>query len=510
MQPGTNPFGEESCEAERSRYASDYPTHYFHETPFNEPAMAPRSYLFVGRRGAGKTSLVAFFEFQSACSDFAARITGARATDLGAPRNYFAKIAELAVRVSADRDDAIDKTADLWTYSLWQALFTFLRNEANNISLARECQHIHNPRELLPELLHQLAARGGGLHEHLNRTLHSANFLNTIATVKEQTAKRPVIISVDVLEHYQLTNEGQMRALAALIQAASVFDVNYSPHGIFVKLFVPAEIFPHLTELVVLNPGKVVRNPVYLHWRPKDLMRLACWRFYQQLTQTQLLPKGFTEPDWTRPRNVRDALWDPFFGSELVNGIGLSEDSAAYVLRHTQLRPRQLIRLCNRMAERAAAFPRCSPREIVASIASIERELAMEVINSYSRIYPTVDQIVQALHGLPMTFRGSELDRVAKRAAHAWTHDHNQLDFRRLVAELGIVGRVRQRGRKGAVEIVEVDFEYFLPDRIDLNERDECAIHPMFFARLGTQRQNLIVYPFPEGAELGTEETAMS
>lgn len=503
--PGSNPFGEASCEAERTRYESDYPTHYFHETPFNEPAMSPGTYLFIGRRGAGKTSLVSFFDFQSSCGDFKARIPQGRSVCVGTPSAYFPKVAELALAASTDGDDAIMKIADVWTFLVWQVIFTHLRNEAGNINLARECPHVHSAAELLPELLDALNRRSN-LFDHVSRQLRSERFLNTVATVHEVTQKRPLIVSVDVLEHYQLSNEGQMRALAGLIQSASAFETVHSRYKLFSKVFVPAEIFPHLAELIVLNPGKVIRNPVYLHWRPKDLLRLVCWRFFQRLAEKQLLPKDFVEPDWTRPRAVREALWDPFFGRELVNGIGLRENTAAYVLRHTQLRPRQLVRLCNSIADRATQFPRFAGPEVVTAIASFERELAREVINSYSRVYPSVDQIVQALNGLPATFRGSELDRVAKRASHAWgpSAQHSSLDFRRLVAELGIVGRIRRKTDSG---IVEADFEYFLPDRLDLNERDDCAIHPMFYARLTTGRQNVIVYPFPDGEDLGLPDS---
>ena len=50
-----------------------------------------------------------------------------------------------------------------------------------------------------------------------------------------------------------------------------------------------AEVFPHLKEEVILNPLKSVRNEVYMHWRPKDLMRLISWRFYNYLEALDLL-----------------------------------------------------------------------------------------------------------------------------------------------------------------------------------------------------------------------------
>ena len=99
-----------------------------------------------------------------------------------------------------------------------------------------------------------------------------------------------------------------------------------------------------------------------------------------------------------------------------------------------------------------------------------------------------------------MTFRGNELDKVAPRAAHAWSEKerYSSFEFRRIVSELGIVGRVRQKGvAAGQVEIVDADFEYATEHRLALHEQDECAIHPMFYGRLATTLSRKVVYPFP-------------
>lgn len=101
-----------------------------------------------------------------------------------------------------------------------------------------------------------------------------------------------------------------------------------------------------------------------------------------------------------------------------------------------------------------------------------------------------------------MTFQGKFLDQVAKRSASSWPEKTYSLtQFRKLVAELGIVGRVRG-GLNRSAQFVEVDFEYFTEGRLELNDQDDCAIHPMFYKRLNVALQDRIVLPFPDHSDL--------
>lgn len=42
---------------------------------------------------------------------------------------------------------------------------------------------------------------------------------------------------------------------------------------------------------------------------------------------------------WNDHNEVREKMWNPYFGNSLRNDRGLSELSFPYVLRHTQMRP---------------------------------------------------------------------------------------------------------------------------------------------------------------------------
>jgi hypothetical protein len=264
-----------------------------------------------------------------------------------------------------------------------------------------------------------------------------------------------------------------------------------------------AEVFPYIKEEVVLNTLKFVRHPLHLHWRPKDLMRLICWRFQWYLEATGKAATRSRDVRWDDHGDVLRNVWERYFSPVLVNRRGVLERTFPYVLRHTQLRPRQLIVLCNSIARRATDsrdFPRFASEHIVGAITAGEHALADEVINSYSSVFKNVGRIVECLTSLPPVFKGSALDKHAKFSAAYWPNGgYSPNAFRQLVAQLGIVGRVRSTSSAG---VIEADFEYSEEWRLPLLVEDECVIHPMFYKRLRVDATKApLMYPFPDHEE---------
>jgi hypothetical protein len=322
----------------------------------------------------------------------------------------------------------------------------------------------------------------------LERIVDEANLGRAKQAVLAIALRRPIIVALDTLEQYDIENEALMNAVAALVEYASDFNDDYATSHLHLKVFMAGEVFPYLLESVLLNPGKSVNHPVYLLWRPKDLLRLIGWRLYRYLEVNNRLPRQIVgKVNWENDDDVLEKVWVPHFGRFLTNKRGHTEDTWPYVLRHTQMRPRQLIFMCNTIANRAmrdGAFPQMTPDNIRDGVHEAELDLATEILNSYSSIYsPNVARIVTAgLQKMPMFFDGNELDRRARQSAPEWTKNYSPSNFKQLVAELGIVGRVT-RG-SATTEYIDADFEYALSDRLNLTHQDKCVIHPMFYRKL--------------------------
>jgi hypothetical protein len=314
---------------------------------------------------------------------------------------------------------------------------------------------------------------------------------------------RPVIVAIDSLEHYAIGDDATMRVAGALIESASKFNRDYSRQGIHVKVFLTAEVYPQLVESVISNPLKYIRNPLFLHWRPKDLIRLVCWRLHHYLLDENRVASR-NGVDWDDFSSVCARFWNPYFGATLVNRYGQSEATFAYVLRHTQLRPRQVILLCNKMAEACeagCAFPNINSQVMLTTVRAQAAQLASEVINAYSSNYENLGPILEALAGVPVRFKGKYLDRIAPRTASSWpNNDYSPLKFRNMVAELGIVGCVRKADERS--RIIEADFQYALNQPLSLQVDDDCVVHPMFYERFRIDSSDgQTVLPFPDRPE---------
>jgi hypothetical protein len=484
------PFGHPACEAEVKSLKSDYSGLYFDEIPFTDACLKPETYLIVGRRGSGKTALAQYLSFQR-------KIPSSIYVPVDRPDSYHRVLAEVASRASESREMAIKEMQNVWEYLLWPFILetaktsTLLhRNVEHNAISDRVAQRIRaiTDGSILDSLWNRTHTGHPTLDQQLQNLLGGSEFLSAKAQVLKIARITPIIVTLDTLEQYDVSNRHLMNAMAALIECAAEFNLTYSHDGLHLKLFMSGEALPHLEEEVLLNTLKSIKDPVYLLWRPKDLLRLISWRLYRFLKRQGLLrAESAKDINWTNHHEVLAKMWIPYFGEYVTNSLGKREHTFSYVLRHTQMRPRQLIVLCNSIANRAydaGGFPRFSEDDIRNGVREAESRLAVEIINSFSSLYPNVSRIIDALGKMPKVFIGSDRDKRAKESAAAWPRgSYSPSSFKRLVAELGIVGRVMRRGTSG---YIDADFEYSRKDRLPIRHDEECVIHPMFYTRLDT------------------------
>jgi len=317
------PFGEADCEADVRSLGQEYRKYYFFHTRFNAEALRPDVYLIIGRRGAGKTALSQFFSFQSA-------IPGARAIDVDEPKLYQEVLSRISTYASQTREVAIPRLALIWEFVIWSVVFHHLQDTDKRIHDAnvfgseadKASSLIHR---ILRSILERFSRTDEGLADELEDFISNATIREGKEAVLEQTATAPLIVAFDTLENYAVHDEAMVRATAALIECAALFSQRYAARGIHLKLFVMAEMFPYLCEEAVPNTLEHVKDEVYLHWSPKDLMRLLCWRYYHFLRHNRIaLPEGEVN-DWDDHREVQHKMWLPFFGSTLRNGRGRLE-----------------------------------------------------------------------------------------------------------------------------------------------------------------------------------------
>ncbi|NTV92368.1 MAG: hypothetical protein HGA72_03555 [Chlorobiaceae bacterium] len=492
-----NPFGFVSCEEEEKVLQDMYSDFFFWETPFNDPTLDKDTYLVIGRRGSGKTSLTRFFNFQDTYKN-------ACCIDVDEPAEYEQVLTEVSIASGSTTEYAISKLVSIWEHVIWCIIFDELKDVSLTIKKAafirnKKTSFARLIRDVLSGILNKITS-SSKTSSSLENYLESETFLDAKNEALEYLQKNPLFVAIDSLERYDVQNEPLMEATAALIEAAKKFNLRYSNKNLFIKVFISAEIFPYISEQYIDNSLKYISQAVYLHWRPRDLVRFISWRLYKHVESLgRQIPSHILTLDWEDFDQVFKMVWLPYFGDTLLSREKLSERIFPYILRHTQMRPRQLVVLCNAIAKQAAsAIPSADPSKIIPlAIHNNERNLATEVINSYSKVYENVGTIITALSGEPMIFSGKHLDKVAPKTASAWTEEYSPLRFRQLVAELGVVGKIRSGNEK--TRIISADFEYNKDDRLTINDTTNCVVHPMFYRKLSINTEaKWIVYPFPD------------
>jgi len=497
------PFGENSCEDEKRLLLGNYEKYYFSNKRFESRLLERATYLVIGRRGTGKSSLIEYFSFNGLHRRM-------RCIDVNEPELYQVVLEKVAKLVEDDALHTSHKSKLIWKYVIWGLVFREYAEKDERIRVAGLMDYSGEqkmtPSRVVLSLIQGLVSKFTGLgveqvFESIEAKLSSEVFRRAQAAVLEHCRHDEAVVALDSIEDYPVANTAMMAAISALVEYAAEFNAEYSYKGLHLKVFLSSEIFPHLLASVIPNPLKVVRDPLVMHWRPKELLRFVGWRWYLHLKETGRIPREL-EIDFERPGDVMKKLWEPFFGTELINAAGKKEKSFAFLLRHTQLRPRQLVILCNqlfRFVEENGRSGENHSREAARAVDAVQSQLAIEVINSYKKIYHNVDRILNALTGLPMMFKGKELDRVARVTGSQWENEqYSPYTFRAICAELGIIGRVRHFDQRSG--IIAADFEYFIEDNLILTDRDDCVFHPLFFSKYNVQRNvpNAIIYPFPD------------
>ncbi len=479
-----DPFGSRACEAELSALGKRYSDLYFYNTPFNESALNPETYLIIGRRGSGKTALAQYFSFQS-------KMPNALCIESRRGSVYLEVLSRVSIFASNSRAIAIPQLMQVWEYVIWSLIGREIEKDTSaHDSPLVDAEPLHTSERIAVLLRRFLDFFNERPESTMGATIEKFVAEANIPAIKRRAvkyaSKRRIIVAIDTLEQYNVDDVPLMFAFAALVEYASEFNTSHTDQYIYLKVFVSGEVFPHMKEAVLLNLLKAVRHPVYLLWRPRDLLRLISWRLYRYLLDNNIVAASqLGVVNWEDDSDVLDRIWVPHFGRKMRNSRGFEEQTWPYILRHTQMRPRQLIMICNEIAKRAVeagTFPQFENDQIVEGVRAAEMELSGEIINSFSDIYPNATRIVDSLSGLDMVFEGKELDRRAPESAPFWHGDYSPARFRQLAAELGIIGIVdRSNPRSG---FIDADFEYAMNDRLAISHRDTCVVHPMFYRKL--------------------------
>jgi hypothetical protein len=290
------------------------------------------------------------------------------------------------------------------------------------------------------------------------------------------------IIVMDNLEDLHERLHDLREVLAGLFGCiGQVIEQNAGGRPFGVHVCLPSELFETIHEISA-NPEKDFRgNYLTIYWTARELLHLAGTRLRLYL-QTHH-PEELRVLEYRVP-NARDdvvALLRSVLPDSLENGLGRTEDPVAYLLRHTQLLPRHLIELLNRVftARCGDSAPwAVSPDAIRRGTRVAEDMIVRGVLSAHREAFPTARKALGRLSDrLGICFRAQDLHKVYNREGIKKITGLEFGEFLQMLFDLGVLGvKVDRTARYN-----KADFQYTFDSRLNPEEdADELCVHPLF------------------------------
>lgn len=494
----------------------------------------------VGRRGAGKTSFL--HAVSNGGSTDSLVITVDTATAVAEMEELLRSLRETETQLFTDH------IARLWDAALWHHVLLGL------IKQRPEAIDPDDPDyDAIRVYLHDLADRQP---RHLSNdevfTLFCEHFLDqtldrrsmarnpfsivigetTLAATVESTSAlldriglQPVLL-MDSIEDFKRILAQHTETIAGVFMQVGLAAQPATPYRI--RFSLPAELWHELREMSY-NPLKDFGSYILLHWNAREIIKIAAHRY-------RLYLEHFHQPVLARDRSMarlnvereRDALalLRSVLPTRIVGELGVEEEGVAYLLRHTQLLPRHVLRILNAVWLREPApdgAVEVSPAALLQGIRDVEDQIVTEICKAYELIHPVANEVCRAvIKNLPRRFSDSQLHRtfnqVGKGAlkrgyerleqarmaqpvqlygAYAMPDPNmTYFDFKAMLLEIGCLGRVI--GETALYHVAE--FEYTVPHRLAVADIDEMCVHPLFSgvyqSRADAEIDRRVVYPY--------------
>jgi len=290
----------------------------------------------------------------------------------------------------------------------------------------------------------------------------------------------PTVVLVDTLEDYGDNFTRLAEVSKGLLQHLAAHQVEKTGYRLFVCL--PSEVSSLLQSLAA-NPAKSLERSMHIQWTSRELVKLAAQRFALYLSlhdKDRLRSLGISSLDRV-PFDESRKLIEAMLPEKVTNGLGTTEPSLMYVIRHTQLLPRQLIQFLNSIwrtnRELGGGTYEVLPQAIIRGVESAEPALVKDVLSAYGAQHPMADDVCRkVIPKLPLK-HSVEDARRAIRASKVHKSISGEIDdVLMLLQDVGAFGR-----HLDTTELYhEAHFSFTFPDLAALERDDTVCIHPAF------------------------------
>jgi hypothetical protein len=476
--------------------------------------------IIIGRRGSGKTAFL----------DYTRRSRGRPDTVyLNAP-DVFVQILR-SMRSVFGQTPLVEAVSDLWEIVTWSCVFAILleidddarvqhvRDYANNIGF----DATHAPEQVIQRVVAFLIAKvnadgcsiDSGMELRSALEFDTGSYLTALSAAKGVISSHKrrfngstVLVLMDTLEDQRLEHDSAREALSGLVRF--VGNQSLTRGMLDVRFCLPAELYETVRALST-NAAKDFNSQIVLQWNAGELWKIAAHRLmiyfnlYHPTLHDELKRRHKTEE-----RSGAISLFGEILPPEISIGAGIKEPSLTYLLRHTQLLPRHLLQILNRVLAKGVAhsdgkWVGLDDDMVLRGVAETEENVCRGIAGAYRHNYPGLWSIcAAALPELQRRVTDGDLRKVFNRSVKKMAAslvtvsapvEIDYAHFRRMLIEVGIIGK----------QISETDlfwealYEYSLPEELSTSTADLYCVHPLFqriFPSPPNGGVSKLVYPY--------------
>lgn len=471
--------------------------------PFREIAADPHM-LLLGRKGAGKTAALA--EIRIAASRRGdvrrSRPLPRRGAQFVLAIDSWPHFHEVVSRVGRNvQGEQIspelippERYTELWVDSLWHEIITYFYDYAHedDTRAALEALHAYINADAPPGVPLELAAR------QMAKDARDA----IVTFLDDRDAQ--LFFLVDTMERYPIRNSVFAQTLSGMFPA--MYKIKASNSRIKITFSVPEEIESFMAAGSA-NLMKDFASSFRVRWKPIDLVQLIAYRLRASASIHDKPLYEKTKNLNFADRNDLHEMLSAILPGTIRNVCGSEEDALAYIIRHTQLLPRQILFIFNaalsEQFRKYKSFENISGELVRKAVTESQRFIGEHILTLYRNVYPKLlFEAKKILPDLEPICDYQSLRKVESRFDRNIEDD--VVSIWDTMFEMGILGRsTRKEGDlsnppKGENRYCYGQFYFNANSGFGLATDGEYCFHPIFARYYGMARrkeEQRVVYP---------------
>ncbi len=428
---------------------------------------------YRGRRGSGGDSrdFYAFINSWDHLAEIVEKVGNDIRYSMGDDSDWSAVLAETAARH--------------WSSRFWHVIFQ---------QIYQQSRRSDDPRNLREELKSVVNYFTGADFLPRSASISAENIHEATSNLRREVVnylkreKLRCFVVIDSLEDYPVQSPMFRKVLSGFLKCVNEFEDDHPNCKIICCL--PEEIEPIIREYSSnkIKDLTTASSVSRLRWRPIDLLRIVAERYRKFLLlhvdDDQDFIAEMTQLNLSN-RSELGKFFKRIMPRFIVNRFGQQEDSLAYIVRHSQLLPREFILIFSRAIVKSHALKGSwryiEPSAIVGAIEEQEPELVDQVMGPYKELYPSLIREARAvIPELRPIFSKSDMDRLGARLDKATRHELNA-DPWEVLYQIGVIGFLDDFGGAHSHAFYEYGrFQYNSKAEITFAKDRRYCVHPIF------------------------------